>query len=113
MAKNNFVNQLQSIENKSLIAIKDLFIVNDITELDVSNKDDEYDDVRVYCYDDDCNCADNIKIDKIVYDEGTLVFIDSNGFSHSSTDFHIGSLPYIYNSVYDILFKNKSETHKS
>lgn len=103
MERINLVAELSNTDKRAIQLIKDLFKRAGITELDVSNDDHDNDNLCVYCFDDDCHSADNIKINKIVLDDDTLVFIDDTGLSHSSLDFHIGSMPYVYNAVYDLI----------
>ena len=76
MGKVNFVKQLQNIDMYAYNAIIELLQLKGITELDISNPDDEYDDVYAYCYNDDCHSADNIKLNKIIFSEGLLLFVD-------------------------------------
>lgn len=99
MAQTNFVKELQSIDTFAYNAIVEQFKLKGITELDISNKDDEYEDVTAYCYNDDCHSADNIKLNKIVLQNEQLLFIDVNGEEHTTSDFHIGTMPYIHNIV--------------
>lgn len=95
----NYIKYLQNIDNGAYNAIIELFKSKGVTELDISNKDDEYDDVHAYCYNDDCNSADNIKLEKIVFHDGRLTFIDESGEKHSMQDFHDGTMPYIHSMV--------------
>lgn len=99
MVQTNFVKELKNIDTYAYNAIIEVFKVKGITELDISNKDDEYDDVHAYCYNDDCHSADNIKLNRIVLKEGQLMFIDESGEEHSMQDFHDGTMPYIHNIV--------------
>lgn len=99
MAQTDFVKELKNIDTYAYNAIIEVFKAKGITELDISNKDDEYDDVHAYCYNDDCHSADNIKLDRIVLDDNQLVFIDEMGFTHYMRDFHDGTMPYIHNIV--------------
>lgn len=48
MGTRNFVRELHNIQNNAYDAIVELFKQKGITELDISNKEDEYDDVFVY-----------------------------------------------------------------
>ena len=95
----DFVKKLKDIDTNAYNSIIEVFKTKGITELDISNKNDEYDDVRAYCYNDDCHSADNIKLDKIVFNDGHLSFIDESGFEYSKQDFHDGTIPYIHNIV--------------
>jgi hypothetical protein len=99
MAQTDFVKKLKNNDTNAYNSIIEVFKAKGITELDISNKDDKYDDVHAYCYNDDCYCADNIKLDKIVLNEGCLSFIDDGGFEYSMKDFHDGTMPYIYSNV--------------
>lgn len=99
MAQTNFVKELRNIDTYAYNAIIEVFKAKGITELDISNKDNEYDDVHAYCYNDDCHSADNIKLDRIVLDDNQLAFIDEMGFTHYMRDFHDGTMPYIHHIV--------------
>lgn len=101
--KMNLVDEMRSNDKRALNLIIDLFIKANIKELDISNPNGEYDDVYAYCFDDNGLSATNIKLNKIVLDNNTLVFIDKENRSHSYLDFHDGSMPYIYNAVYDLI----------
>ena len=103
MDKMNLVEEMRSNDRKALNLIIDLMIKADIKELDISNPNGEYDDVYAYCFDENGLTATNIKLNKIVLDGNTLVFIDEEDYSHSHLDFHDGSIPYIYNTVYDLI----------
>jgi hypothetical protein len=103
MANENYVEKLEKIEKSSILAIIDLFNEKGITELDVSSND-----VYAYCFDDDCHCADNIKINTIKVENGYLSLIDDSGFEYSAIDFHIGTMPYIYNEV-SLMLTNKEK----
>jgi hypothetical protein len=95
----NYIKRLHNIDNSAFDAVVELFNLKGIKELDISNSNDEYDDVKAYCYDDDCHCATNIKLNRIVLENGNLTFIDEYGSPHCVTDFHIGTMPYIHNMV--------------
>lgn len=99
MAQTDFVKELRKIDTNAYNSIIEVFKAKGITELDISNKDDEYDNVYAYCYNDDCHSADNIKLDKIVLNEGHLSFIEEGGYEHTMQDFHDGTMPYIHNIV--------------
>ena len=99
MIHTNYVKHLQNIDNSAFDAIIELFQLKGITELGISNSNNEYDNVYAYCYDDDCHCATNIKLNRIVLEDDNLTFIDENGSPHSVHDFHIGTMPYIHNMV--------------
>jgi hypothetical protein len=99
----NLTEQLRFNDRQAVLLIKNLFKEVNITELDISNSNEEYDDVYAYCFNDDGLTADNVKLNKIVLDDDTLIFIDENNFSHHFLDFHNGSMPYIYNAVYNIV----------
>lgn len=105
MNKKHFVRDLIEIEESSYNAIVDLFKANKILLLDFTGSDV---DIEAFSYNDD-ETATNVKIVKIELDEtGCLDFIDSTGFSHSSSNFHIGSMPYIYESVLDFIDYSKN-----
>lgn len=101
--KMNLVEEMRSNDRKALNSIIDLMIKANIKELDISNPNGEYDDVYAYCFDENGITATNIKLNKIVLDNNTLVFIDEEKLPHSHLDFHSGSMPYIYNAVYDLI----------
>lgn len=103
MDKMNLVEEMRSNDRKALNSIIDLMVKANIKELDISNPNDEYDDVYAYCFDENGITATNIKLNKIVLDGNTLVFIDEENLSHWYLDFHDGSMPYIYNAVYDLI----------
>lgn len=100
MNKPNYIKTLRENDNHAYDAIVELFKTKGITELDVSNPDDEYDDVQVYCFDDDGHCANNIKLHRIqLTEKGNLNFLDENNTPYSVHEFHNGSLPYIHHIV--------------
>lgn len=99
MTHTDFVKELRNIDTYAYNSIIEAFKAKGITELDISNKDDEYDDVCAYRFNDDCLGADNIKLDKIVLKEGHLTFIEEGGYEHAMHDFHEGTMPYIHNIV--------------
>lgn len=105
MKKKHFVSILQKLENSSYNAIVELFKANKILLLDFTGSDVE---IEAFSYNDD-DTATNIKIVKIELEEsGCLDFIDSTGFSHSASDLHIGSMPYIYEQVFNFLDYDKN-----
>lgn len=99
ITQTDFVKELKNIDAHAYNSIIEVFKAKGITELDISNKDEEYDDVYAYCYNDDYPIADNIKLDRIVLNEGHLSFIDEGGYEHTMRDFHDGTMPYIHNIV--------------
>lgn len=104
MNKKHFVRDLQELENSSYNAIVELFKANKILLLDFTGSDA---DIEAFSYNDD-DTATNIKIVKIELEEtGCLDFIDSTGFSHSASNLHIGSMPYIYEQVFNFLDYNQ------
>ena len=98
METRNFVKELHNIENNAYDAIVELFKQKGITELDISNKDNEYDDVFVYRFE-DTNHAEGIQIVRITLDDTVLNFIGENNISYHASDFHIGTMPFIHNMV--------------
>ena len=105
MNKKHFVIDLQQLEISSYNAIVELFKANKISSLDFTDSDV---DIEAFSYNDD-DTATNIKIVKIELDDtGILDFIDSTGFSHSASNLHIGSMPYIYEAVFDFIDFSKN-----
>lgn len=105
MNKKHFVIDLQQLEISSYNAIVELFKANKISSLDFTDSDV---DIEAFSYNDD-ETATNIKIVKIELDDtGILDFIDSTGFSHSASNLHIGSMPYIYEAVFDFIDFSKN-----
>ena len=102
--KIDFVSKIRKVDYAAIQEIIDIFNQKGITELDVSNHNNEFDDVKAYCFNDDCHSADNIKINKVVVRNGYLYLIDDDNVEHSTKDFHEGTFPYIYNAVYWISF---------
>lgn len=111
MTARNFVKELKNIDTHAYNSIIEVFKTKGITELDISNKNDEY-DVHAYCYNDDCHSADNIKLVKIVLNEGYLFFIEEGGFEHTMLEFHDGTMCYIHNIVMRITNDMPDVKHK-
>ena len=82
-----------------------MFKANKISSLDFTDSDVN---IEAFSHNYD-ETATNIKIVKIELDDtGILDFIDSTGFSHSASNLHIGSMPYIYESVFDFIDFSKN-----
>lgn len=99
METRNFVKELHNIQNNAYDAIVELFKQKGITELDISNKDDEYDDVFVYRFKENTNYAEDIQLVRITLDDTVLNFIGEDNIPYHASDFHIGTMPYIHNIV--------------
>lgn len=99
MGTRNFVRELHDIENNAYDAIVELFKQKGITELDISNKDNEYNDVFVYRFEDNANRAEEIQIMRITLDDTVLNFIGEDNIPYHASDFHIGAMPYVHNIV--------------
>ena len=98
METRNFVKELHDIENNAYDAIVKLLKQKGITELDISNKDNEYDDVFIYRFE-DTNRAETIQIVRITLDDTILTFIGEDNKPYHAFNFHIGTMPLIYNIV--------------
>lgn len=103
MKRHNFTEQLRNLEKTAINEILTLMELKGVTEVDMTNHDDDYDDVHAYCFDDDCYCAENILITKVISQNGYLILVDDCGIEHTPLDFHDGTFPYIYNAVFDHL----------
>lgn len=103
----NFTEQLRNLDKTAIYEILNLMVLRGVTEVDLTNQDDEYDDVYAYCFDDDGHSADNILIVKAKMDINNgvsyLTLVDDEGIEHSTMDFHEGTFPYIYNAVFNKL----------
>jgi hypothetical protein len=93
----NYIQQLRELDVRAKNDIIKLLQEKGITRLDVSNKDNQYEDLFVYTY------GESVKIDTIVLDDVLLMFLDSNEYAYSSSDFHDGTMPYIYAYVETII----------
>lgn len=93
----NYIQQLRELDYRAKNDIIKLLQEKGITRLDVSNKDNQYEDLFVYTY------GESVKIDTIVLDDALLIFLDSNEYAYSSSDFHDGTMPYIYAYVETII----------
>ena len=60
-----FIKELENVDTNALNSIIQMFNRHNITELDVSNKNDDFEDLEVFVIDDDCN-LNRIKIDNII-----------------------------------------------
>lgn len=102
----NYVQQLRELDYRAKNDIIKLLKEKGITRLDVSNKDNQYEDLVVYTY------GVSVKIDTIILDDGLLMFLDSSEYTHSSSDFHDGTMPYIYAYVETIIGDLNTEVKK-
>lgn len=102
----NYVQQLRELDYRAKNDIIKLFKEKGITKLDVSNKDNQYEDLFVYTY------GESVKIDTIVLEDDLLMFVDRNDYHYSSSDFHDGTMPYIYAYVETIIGDLNTEVEK-
>ena len=93
----NYMQELRELDTRAKNDIIKLLKDKGITTLDVSNKDWQYEDLCVYTY------GEPVKIDTILLEDDTLMFVDSRKTHHSSSDFHDGTMPYIYAQVETII----------
>lgn len=93
----NYIQQLRELDCRAKNDIIKLLKEKGITRLDVSNKDNQYEDLFVYTY------GESVKIDTIVLEDALLMFLDSSEYAYSSSDFHDGTMPYIYAYVETII----------
>lgn len=94
----NYIQELRALDCRAKNDIIKLLKYKGITTLDVSNKDNQYEDLFVYT-----NNEVSVKIDTIILEDDLLMFVDSRGFHYSSSDFHDGTMPYIYAQVETII----------
>lgn len=102
----NYIQQLREIDYRAKKDIIKFFKENGITTLDVSNKDNQYEDLFVYTY------GESVKIDTIILEDDTLMFVDRNDYHYSSSDFHDGTMPYIYGYVETIIGNLNTEVER-
>lgn len=102
----NYVQQLRELDYRAKNDIIKLLKEKGITRLDVSNKDNQYEDLFVYTY------GVSVKIDTIILDDGLLMFEDRSKYTHSSSDFHDGTMPYIYAYVETIIGDLNTEVER-
>lgn len=102
----NYIQQLRELDVRAKNDIIKLLKEKGITRLDVSNKDNQYEDLFVYTY------GESVKIDTIVLDDVLLMFLDSNEYAYSSSDFHDGTMPYIYAYVETIIGDLNTEVER-
>lgn len=96
----NFTEQLRTLDKTAINEILNLMELKGVTEVDVTNQNDEFDDVYAYCFDDEGHSAENILITKVESQNGYIILVDDMGIEHTPIDFHDGTFPYIYNAVY-------------
>lgn len=102
----NYVQQLRELDYRAKNDIIKLLKEKGITKLDVSNKDNQYEDLFVYTY------GESIKIDTIILEDDTLMFLDRSEYTYSSGDFHDGTMPYIYAYVETIIGDLNTEVER-
>lgn len=109
MKRLNFTEQLRSLDKTAIHEILNLMELKGVSEVDLTNQNDKYDDVYAYRFDDDGHSANNILIVKAISEEYKgntyLTLIDDDGHHHTALDFHEGTFPYIYNAVFAHLFE--------
>lgn len=93
-----FIKELENVDTNALNSIIQMFNRHNITELDVSNKNEDFEDLEVFVIDDDCNLS-RIKINNIILKNKCLKFIDDNGNKHEQVELIEGTMPYIYRNV--------------
>lgn len=93
-----FIKELENVDTNALNSIIQMFNRHNITELDVSNKNDDFEDLEVFVIDDDCN-LNRIKINNIILKNNCLLFIDDNRNIYKQFELIEGSMPYIYRNV--------------
>ena len=93
-----FIKELENVETNAFNSIIQMFNTHDITELDVSNKNEDFEDLEVFVIDDGCNW-NRIKINNIILKNNCLKFIDDNGNKYEQFELIEGSMPYIYRNV--------------
>ena len=102
----NYVQELRELDYRAKNDIIKLLKDKGITTLDVSNKDWQYEDLFVYTY------GESVKIDTIIFENDTLMFVDSRKSHYSSSDFHDGTMPYIYAYVETIIGDLNTEVER-
>ena len=102
----NYVQELRELDYRAKNDIIKLLKEKGITRLDVSNKDIQYEDLFVYTY------GESVKIDTIILEDDTLMFVDSRNSHYSSSDFHDGTMPYIYAYVETIIGDLNTEVER-
>jgi hypothetical protein len=102
----NYVQELRELDYRAKNDIIKLLKEKGITTLDVSNKDYQYEDLFVYNY------GESVKIDTIILEDDLLLFVDSKEYTYSSSDFHDGTMPYIYAQVETIIGDLNTEVER-
>lgn len=102
----NYIQQLRELDYRVKNAFIKLLKDKGITTLDVSNKDNKYEDLFVYTY------GESVKIDTIILEDDLLMFVDSNEYTYSSSSFHDGTMPYIYAYVETIIEDLNTEVER-
>jgi hypothetical protein len=54
----------------------------------------------------------SVKIDTIILEDDLLLFVDSKEYTYSSSDFHDGTMPYIYAQVETIIGDLNTEVER-
>jgi hypothetical protein len=102
----NYVQELRELDYRAKNDIIKLLKEKGITTLDVSNKDYQYEDLFVYNY------GESVKIDTIILEDDTLMFVDSGNYRYLSSNFHDGTMPYIYGYVETLIGDLKTEVER-
>lgn len=103
----NYIQQLRELDYRAKNDIIKLIKDKGITTLDVSNKNKQYEDLFVYTI-----YEMSVKIDTIILEDDLLLFVDSKEYTYSSSDFHDGTMPYIYAYVETIIGDLNTEVEK-
>lgn len=103
----NYMQELRELDTRAKNDIIKLLKDKGITTLDVSNKDNQYEDLFVYT-----NYEMSVKIDTIILEDDLLTFVDSREYHYLSSDFHDGTMPYIYAQVETIIGDLNTEAER-
>lgn len=93
-----FIKELENVDTNAFNGIIQMFNTHNITELDVSNKNEDFEDLEVFVIGDNCD-LNRIKINNIILKNNCLKFIDDNGNKYEQFELIEGSMPYIYRNV--------------
>lgn len=108
-----FVKDLYALETSAIAEMIDIMIKNHLKEVILDDLSDFNEDVVVYCFDDDMNAANAIKIVRVILhkSESLLLFEDETGVAYHAENFHLGTMPFIYNAVYNKIYgKNEKKS---
>ena len=105
--KKSFVTDLYALETNAIGEIIDIMLQNRIFEVKLDDLSEDNDGIVVYCFDDDANCANAVKIVKVVLHKSVsfILLIDDNGISHHTEDFHLGTMQFIYKAIYEKIYE--------